>query len=74
MNTQQTWTLAPGEARAPTASTQQIIHRDGRPVPKAYEEVRKPLDEEALVETSLIGARSMVNSQSARRHGPFWRA
>jgi phenylpropionate dioxygenase-like ring-hydroxylating dioxygenase large terminal subunit len=30
---------APGEARAPSASTQQILHRDGRPVPPAYEEV-----------------------------------
>jgi hypothetical protein len=29
---------APGEARAASASTQQILHRDGRPVPVAYEE------------------------------------
>lgn len=28
-----------GAARSPSPSTQTIIHRDGRPVPKAYEEV-----------------------------------
>lgn len=29
-----------GEARSPSPSTQAVIHRDGRPVPEAYEEVR----------------------------------
>jgi hypothetical protein len=31
--------LSPGEARAPSPSAQEILHRDGRPVPKAYEQV-----------------------------------
>lgn len=30
--------LAPGEARAPSPSTQEVIHRDGRPVPPVFEE------------------------------------
>ena len=39
MSSQRIPALVPGEARAPSASTQEIIHRDGRPVPAAYEEV-----------------------------------
>jgi phenylpropionate dioxygenase-like ring-hydroxylating dioxygenase large terminal subunit len=31
--------LRPGEARSPSPSTQEILHRDGRPVPPAYETV-----------------------------------
>lgn len=32
-------TQAPGEARAPSPSTQEVIHRDSRPVPAVFEEV-----------------------------------
>jgi hypothetical protein len=39
MSSHRTPALVPGEARAPSASTQEIIHRDGRAVPASYEEV-----------------------------------